>query len=98
MSFILNSSDFLISLATRGTLNGSDIPQSADFYLAIISYFCLKGLGNNIHSRIVFQLEIIFLLVLLIGNTLTTNSFQEQSFLDNKKQESEAEVEKNQLH
>jgi alcohol dehydrogenase (cytochrome c) len=70
--------------------------------LAIISYFCLKGLGNNIHSRIVFQLAIIFLIVLLIGNistitssiTLTTNSFQEQSFLDNNKQESEAEVEK----
>jgi hypothetical protein len=80
--------------------------MTTGFYLAIISYFCLKGLGNNIHSRIVFQLEIIFLLVLLVGNistivssiTLTTNSFQEQSFLDNKKQESEAEVEKNQLH
>jgi mannitol-specific phosphotransferase system IIBC component len=62
----------------------------------------LKGISNIIHSRIAFQIEIVFLLVLLIvavsqvvsSITLTTNSFQEQSFLDNKKQESEAEVEK----
>ena len=62
----------------------------------------MKGISNIIHSRIAFQIEIVFLLVLLIvavsqivsSITLTTNSFQEQSFLDNKKQESEAEVEK----
>ena len=62
----------------------------------------MKGISNVIHSRIAFQLEIVFLLVLLIVDvsqivssiTLTTNSLQEQSFLENKKQESEAEVEK----
>jgi alcohol dehydrogenase (cytochrome c) len=62
----------------------------------------LKGLANIIHSKIAFRLEIIFLFVLLIielsmivsNITLKTNSLQEQSFLENKKQESKAEVEK----
>jgi alcohol dehydrogenase (cytochrome c) len=61
----------------------------------------LKGHGNIIHLRIAFQLEIIFLLVLIIvvvlmivsSITLTSYSSQEQSFLENKKeQQSEAEV------
>jgi alcohol dehydrogenase (cytochrome c) len=61
----------------------------------------LKGLDNIIYSRIAFRLEIIFLFVLLIievsiivsNITLKTNSLQEQSFLENKKQESKAKVE-----
>ncbi|HYX55935.1 MAG TPA: PQQ-binding-like beta-propeller repeat protein, partial [Nitrososphaeraceae archaeon] len=60
----------------------------------------MKGLDNIIHSRIAFRFEIIFLLVLLLVDvskvvssiSLTTNSFQEQSFLENKKQQPEAEV------
>lgn len=68
--------------------------------MAIISCFYLKGLDNIIHSRIAFRFEIIFLLVLLLVDvskvvssiSLTTNSFQEQSFLENKKQQPEAEV------
>ena len=68
--------------------------------MAIISCFYLKGLDNIIHSRIAFRFEIIFLLVLLLVDvskgvtsiSLTTNSFQEQSFLENKKQQ-QAETE-----
>ena len=60
----------------------------------------MKGLDNIIHSRIAFRFEIIFLLVLLLVDvskgvtsiSLTTNSFQEQSFLENKKQQ-QAETE-----
>jgi alcohol dehydrogenase (cytochrome c) len=59
-------------------------------------------IGNFVHIRIAFQLEIVFLLALLIigvsqivsSITLTAPSFQEQSFLENKKQKSEVEVEK----
>ena len=62
----------------------------------------MKGIGIFIHRRIAFQLEITFLLALLIigvsqlvsSITLTAPSFQEQSFLENKKQKSEVEVEK----
>jgi alcohol dehydrogenase (cytochrome c) len=55
----------------------------------------LKGIDNIIHTRIAFQLEITFLLALLIigvsqivnSNILTVSSFKEQSFLENKEKE-----------